>query len=100
MLAGYQLTAAGSRRLVPAVCLHVCLLSSHSAHAHLVPAAMYPTSAALSHPSPLPHRAAQQFTELVLLQRGGRLTYFGPLGNESSDLIAYLEGQPGVEPIK
>lgn len=42
----------------------------------------------------------QQFTELVLLQRGGRLTYFGPLGDESEALIKYLEAQPGVEPIK
>jgi ABC-type multidrug transport system ATPase subunit/ABC-type multidrug transport system permease subunit len=42
----------------------------------------------------------EQFTELVLLQRGGRLTYFGPLGDESSALIAYLEAQPGVAPIK
>lgn len=42
----------------------------------------------------------EQFTELVLLQRGGRLTYFGPLGDESAALIEYLEGQPGVEPIK
>eukprot|EP00887_Chlorella_sp_A99_P006644 scaffold3.g6644.t1 len=41
----------------------------------------------------------EQFTTLVLLQRGGRLTYFGPLGFESADLIAYLEAQPGVPPI-
>ncbi len=42
----------------------------------------------------------EAFDHLVLLQRGGRLTYFGPLGAESTDLIAYLEGQPGVEPIQ
>ncbi|KAL4442124.1 hypothetical protein ABPG77_011385 [Micractinium sp. CCAP 211/92] len=42
----------------------------------------------------------EAFDHLVLLQRGGRLTYFGPLGVESADLIAYLEGQPGVEPIQ
>lgn len=42
----------------------------------------------------------EAFDQLVLLQRGGRLTYFGPLGLESSQLIAYLEGQPGVEPIR
>eukprot|EP00887_Chlorella_sp_A99_P006759 scaffold3.g6759.t1 len=41
----------------------------------------------------------ENFTMLVLLQRGGRLTYFGPLGFESADLIAYLEAQPGVHPI-
>jgi hypothetical protein len=42
----------------------------------------------------------EAFDVLVLLQRGGRLTYFGPLGEESSTLIVYLEGQPGVEPIR
>ena len=41
----------------------------------------------------------EAFDWLVLLQRGGRLTYFGPLGLESGDLIAYLESQPGVDPI-
>lgn len=41
----------------------------------------------------------EQFTSLVLLQRGGLLTYFGPLGFESCDLIAYLEAQPGVHTI-
>lgn len=34
----------------------------------------------------------EQFTQLVLLQRGGRVTYFGPLGEESCELIAYLQG--------
>ncbi|KAL4427934.1 hypothetical protein ABPG75_002023 [Micractinium tetrahymenae] len=42
----------------------------------------------------------EAFDHLVLLQRGGRLTYFGPLGAESGDLIAYLQAQPGVEPIQ
>lgn len=42
----------------------------------------------------------EAFDQLVLLQRGGRMTYFGPLGRESADLIAYLEGYPGVAPIK
>lgn len=42
----------------------------------------------------------EAFDVLVLLQRGGRLTYFGPLGDESSVLTAYLESQPGVEPIR
>lgn len=41
----------------------------------------------------------ESFDSLILLQKGGRLTYFGPLGVESQDLIAYLESQPGVEPI-
>lgn len=30
------------------------------------------------------------------LQRGGRVTYFGPLGLHSSALIKYLESVPGV----
>lgn len=42
----------------------------------------------------------EAFDQLVLMQRGGRLTYFGPLGVESSDLIRYLEGYQGVEPIR
>lgn len=42
----------------------------------------------------------EAFDNLVLLQKGGRLTYFGPLGTESSALVAYLEAQPGVEAIK
>ena len=62
---------------------------------HVPPAP--PHTCALPAPPPAP---AQQFTELVLLQRGGRLTYVGPLGGESAALVAYLEAQPGVEPIK
>ena len=42
----------------------------------------------------------EAFDQLVLLQRGGRLTYFGPLGEHSSALIEYLEGYPGVSKIK
>jgi len=42
----------------------------------------------------------ETFDQLVLMKRGGRLIYFGPLGVESSDLIAYLESYEGVEPIK
>ena len=42
----------------------------------------------------------EAFDQLVLLQRGGRLTYFGPLGEHSSNLISYLEGFPGVSRIK
>jgi hypothetical protein len=30
-----------------------------------------------------------------LLQRGGRTTYFGPLGHESCQLISYLQSVPG-----
>lgn len=42
----------------------------------------------------------EAFDQLVLLARGGRLVYFGELGHESSALIAYLQAQPGVEPIR
>ncbi|KAL6777131.1 hypothetical protein ACKKBF_B40440 [Auxenochlorella protothecoides x Auxenochlorella symbiontica] len=42
----------------------------------------------------------EAFDALLLLQRGGRLTYLGDLGFESSQLVAYLEAQPGVEPIR
>ena len=42
----------------------------------------------------------EAFDMLVLMQRGGRLTYFGPLGAESSELISYLQAVPGVEPIR
>jgi hypothetical protein len=34
------------------------------------------------------------------MARGGRLTYFGPLGHESADLVAYLRSHPGVAPLK
>ncbi len=42
----------------------------------------------------------EAFDQLVLLQRGGRLTYFGPLGEHSSELISYLESYPGVNSIR
>ena len=38
----------------------------------------------------------QAFDNLLLLQRGGRTTFFGPLGQESHKLVAYLEAVPGV----
>eukprot|EP00878_Enallax_costatus_P039821 GHUV01045738.1.p1 GENE.GHUV01045738.1~~GHUV01045738.1.p1 ORF type:complete len:521 (+),score=145.25 GHUV01045738.1:208-1563(+) len=41
----------------------------------------------------------ESFDNLLLLQRGGRTTYFGPLGVESSQLIAYLQSVPGTAPI-
>ena len=37
---------------------------------------------------------------LLLLQLGGRLTYFGQLGHESQNLVDYLQGQPDVVPIR
>lgn len=42
----------------------------------------------------------EAFDMLVLLQKGGRLTYFGPLGVNSESLISYLESYPGVPAIK
>ncbi|KAK9807392.1 hypothetical protein WJX73_000014 [Symbiochloris irregularis] len=42
----------------------------------------------------------EAFDALVLLQRGGKLIYFGMLGFESSHLIRYLESIPGVPTIK
>lgn len=39
----------------------------------------------------------ESFDTLLLLQRGGRTTYFGPLGQESSMLVAYLQAVPGEE---
>ncbi|GIL42549.1 hypothetical protein Vafri_515 [Volvox africanus] len=42
----------------------------------------------------------EAFDMLLLLQRGGRTTYFGPLGNRSKQLVDYLMGEiPGVEPL-
>lgn len=36
----------------------------------------------------------QAFDELLLLKRGGTTTYYGNLGADSCDLIAYLEVSP------
>lgn len=33
---------------------------------------------------------------LLLIQRGGRTTYFGPVGESSSALIGYLKSVPGT----
>lgn len=40
------------------------------------------------------------FDCLVLLQYGGRLAYWGPLGAEAAQLVAYLQGLPGVAPLR
>ncbi|XP_047320053.1 pleiotropic drug resistance protein 1-like [Impatiens glandulifera] len=40
------------------------------------------------------------FDELLLLKRGGKQIYFGPLGQHSIDLINYFEAISGVEKIK
>ncbi|KAK9811201.1 hypothetical protein WJX73_009709 [Symbiochloris irregularis] len=41
----------------------------------------------------------ETFDELLLLKPGGRTIYAGPLGSESSSLIAYFEAIPGVPKI-
>ncbi|KAL4603910.1 hypothetical protein ACB092_10G157600 [Castanea dentata] len=42
----------------------------------------------------------EAFDELMLLKRGGQIIYSGELGQNSSKLIEYLEGIPGVPKIK
>ncbi|CAI9101371.1 OLC1v1038677C1 [Oldenlandia corymbosa var. corymbosa] len=42
----------------------------------------------------------ESFDELILLKTGGRLTYVGPLGEQSSRVVEYFEGIPGVPKIK
>ncbi|GIL86027.1 hypothetical protein Vretifemale_14307 [Volvox reticuliferus] len=38
----------------------------------------------------------ESFDDLLLIQRGGLTTYFGPLGRHSTDLIAYFMAVPGT----
>ncbi|GFR41754.1 hypothetical protein Agub_g2509 [Astrephomene gubernaculifera] len=38
----------------------------------------------------------EAFDNLLLIQRGGLTTYFGPLGRNSADLIAYFMAVPGT----
>ncbi|KAJ8527440.1 hypothetical protein ON010_g14823 [Phytophthora cinnamomi] len=40
------------------------------------------------------------FDSLLLLRRGGRMVFFGELGEDSKNLINYFEAFPGVNPIK
>ncbi|KAG1698458.1 hypothetical protein DVH05_015000 [Phytophthora capsici] len=40
------------------------------------------------------------FDSLLLLRRGGRMVFFGQLGEDSKNLINYFEAFPGVNPIK
>ncbi|KAL3689015.1 hypothetical protein R1sor_015324 [Riccia sorocarpa] len=42
----------------------------------------------------------ESFDELLLLKRGGRTVYAGPLGRRSHKLIEYFEGIPGTPKIK
>jgi ABC-type multidrug transport system ATPase subunit len=37
----------------------------------------------------------EAFDSLLLMQRGGRVTYFGPLGEHSNELVSYLQAVPG-----
>lgn len=45
-----------------------------------------------------PIHLAQAFDELLLLKPGGSTIYFGPLGDESGDLLAFFQALPGVAP--
>ncbi|KAG2766844.1 hypothetical protein Pcac1_g21749 [Phytophthora cactorum] len=40
------------------------------------------------------------FDSLLLLRRGGRMVFFGELGEDSKNLINYFEAYPEVNPIK
>nr|XP_024391802.1 ABC transporter G family member 36-like isoform X3 [Physcomitrium patens] len=42
----------------------------------------------------------EAFDELLLLKRGGRVIYNGPLGHNSDKLIEYFQSMPGVAKIK
>ncbi|CAI9097793.1 OLC1v1034285C1 [Oldenlandia corymbosa var. corymbosa] len=42
----------------------------------------------------------ESFDELLLMKRGGRVIYAGPLGRNSDQLIEYFEAVPGVPKIK
>ncbi|KAL2643201.1 hypothetical protein R1flu_010788 [Riccia fluitans] len=41
----------------------------------------------------------EAFDELLLMKRGGQVSYAGPLGSESRDLVRYFQAIPGIEPI-
>ncbi|CAI9105088.1 OLC1v1003939C2 [Oldenlandia corymbosa var. corymbosa] len=42
----------------------------------------------------------EAFDELLLLKRGGRVIYAGPLGRHSHKIVEYFESIPGVQRIK
>lgn len=42
----------------------------------------------------------EMFDMLLLLRHGGYTVYFGPLGEQSSHLLYYLEATPGVQPMR
>ncbi|KAL2652756.1 hypothetical protein R1flu_020884 [Riccia fluitans] len=37
------------------------------------------------------------FDHLLLLKRGGRIVYFGPIGKDAEDLLAYFHSLPGIQ---
>ena len=37
---------------------------------------------------------------MLLLKRGGEVIYNGPLGHQSSSMVAYFSAIPGVKPIR
>ena len=39
-----------------------------------------------------------QFDELLLLKRGGRTIYHGPIGSRADKLVSYFQSVPGVQP--
>ncbi len=41
----------------------------------------------------------EMFDNLLLLQKGGKTVYFGPLGEHSANLIQYMEAIPGAPKI-
>ncbi|CAM9674100.1 unnamed protein product, partial [Scytosiphon promiscuus] len=41
----------------------------------------------------------EMFDSLLLLKKGGQAVFFGPLGNNSSNLISYLQAIPSTVPI-
>ncbi len=42
----------------------------------------------------------EAFDQLLLLRRGGQTVFFGPLGENSHNLVEFFETAPGVSPIR
>jgi hypothetical protein len=42
----------------------------------------------------------ESFDELVLMKRGGRITFFGPLGEHSSLMVQHFQAVQGVPLIR
>lgn len=79
------------------------LLLVHAAQFNLSPGMPPPCPS----PSPalplplLPSRAPslQAFDELLLLKRGGRTIFHGPIGRRAADLVSYFEAVPGMKGV-